>query len=43
MHRVLAAIIVLIIVFGAAVAGVTPIIMAIFAIVVTLGIVALFG
>ena len=40
---VLAAIIVLIIVFGAAVAGVTPIIMAIFAIVVTLGIVGLFG
>ena len=40
---VLAAIIVLIVVFGAAVAGVTPIIMAIFAIVVTLGIVGLFG
>jgi putative drug exporter of the RND superfamily len=40
---VLAAIIVLVIVFGALVAGVTPIIMAIFAIVLTLGIVGLFG
>ena len=40
---ILAAIIVLIVVFGAVVAGVTPIVMAIFAIVVTLGIVGLFG
>ena len=40
---IIAAIIVLIIVFGAAVAGVTPIIMGIFAIAVTLGIVGLFG
>nr|MBA3690594.1 MMPL family transporter [Actinomycetota bacterium] len=40
---VLAAIIVLVIVFGALVAGVTPIVMGIFAIVVTLGIVGLFG
>jgi RND superfamily putative drug exporter len=40
---VLAAIIVLIVVFGAAVAGVTPIVMGIFSIVVTLGIVGLFG
>ena len=40
---ILAAIIVLVIVFGAVVAGVTPIIMAIFAIVLTLGIVGLFG
>jgi RND superfamily putative drug exporter len=40
---VLAAIIVLVIVFGALVAGVTPIIMGIFAIVLTLGIVGLFG
>jgi RND superfamily putative drug exporter len=40
---ILAAIIVLIIVFGAVVAGVTPIVMAIFAIVVTLGIVGMFG
>jgi RND superfamily putative drug exporter len=40
---ILAAIIVLVIVFGALVAGVTPIIMAIFAISVTLGIVGLLG
>src|SRR5215204_6944619 len=40
---VVAAIIVLIVVFGALIAGVTPIIMAIFAISVTLGIVALIG
>jgi RND superfamily putative drug exporter len=40
---ILAAIIVLIIVFGAVVAGVTPIVMGIFAIAVTLGIVGLFG
>ncbi|MDP9327915.1 MAG: MMPL family transporter, partial [Actinomycetota bacterium] len=40
---VLAAIIVLVIVFGALVAGVTPIVMGIFAIVLTLGIVGLFG
>ena len=40
---VIAAIVVLIIVFGAAVAGITPIVMGIFAIVVTLGIVGLFG
>ena len=40
---VLAAIVVLIIVFGSIVAGVTPIIMGIFAILVTLGIVGLFG
>jgi putative drug exporter of the RND superfamily len=40
---VLAAIIVLIIVFGAVVAGLTPIVMGIFSIIVTLGIVALFG
>ena len=40
---ILAAIIVLIIVFSAVVAGVTPIIMGIFAIVVTVGIVGLFG
>ncbi len=40
---VLAAIIVLIFVFGAVVAGLTPIVMGIFAIVVTLGVVGLFG
>ena len=40
---VLAAIIVLIVVFGAILAGVTPIVMGIFSIVVTLGIVGLFG
>jgi RND superfamily putative drug exporter len=40
---ILAAIVVLVIVFGALVAGVTPIIMAIFAISLTLGIVGLFG
>ena len=40
---VLAAIIVLIIVFGAVVAGLTPIVMGIFSIAVTLGIVGLFG
>ncbi len=40
---VLAAIIVLIIVFGAVVAGLTPIVMGIFSIIVTLGIVGLFG
>ena len=40
---VVAAIIVLIVVFGALIAGVTPIIMAVFAISVTLGIVALIG
>ena len=40
---VVAAIIVLIVVFGALIAGVTPIIMAIFAISVTLGIVAVIG
>ena len=40
---VLAAIIVLIIVFGAVVAGITPIVMGIFAILVTLGIVGLIG
>jgi RND superfamily putative drug exporter len=40
---ILAAIIVLIIVFGAVIAGLTPIVMAIFSIVVTLGIVGLFG
>ena len=40
---VLAAIIVLVVVFGAIVAGLTPIVMGIFAIVVTLGIVGLFG
>ena len=40
---VMAAIIVLIVVFGAAVAGVTPIVMGIFAIMVTLGVVGLFG
>jgi len=40
---VLAAIIVLIIVFGAVVAGVTPIVMGIFSIAVTLGVVGLFG
>jgi putative drug exporter of the RND superfamily len=40
---VLAAIIVLIVVFGALVAGLTPIVMGIFAIVVTLGVVGLFG
>ncbi|HWC70824.1 MAG TPA: MMPL family transporter [Actinomycetota bacterium] len=40
---VLAAIIVLIVVFGAVVAGVTPIVMGIFSIAVTLGIVGLFG
>ena len=40
---VLAAIVVLIVVFGAAVAGLTPIVMGIFAIVVTLGVVGLFG
>ena len=40
---VLAAIIVLILVFGAAVAGVTPIVMGIFAIMVTLGVVGLLG
>jgi RND superfamily putative drug exporter len=40
---VLAAIIVLIIVFGAVVAGLTPIVMGIFSIAVTLGVVGLFG
>jgi RND superfamily putative drug exporter len=40
---VLAAIIVLIVVFGAVVAGLTPIVMGIFAIAVTLGIVGFFG
>jgi len=40
---ILAAIIVLIVVFGAVVAGVTPIVMGIFSIVVTLGIVGIFG
>jgi RND superfamily putative drug exporter len=40
---ILAAIIVLIVVFGSAVAGVTPIVMAIFAIIVTLGVVGMFG
>ncbi|MEP6476252.1 MAG: MMPL family transporter [Actinomycetota bacterium] len=40
---ILAAIIVLVIVFGALVAGVTPIVMGIFSIVVTLGVVGLFG
>jgi RND superfamily putative drug exporter len=40
---ILAAIIVLIVVFGAVVAGLTPIVMGIFAIAVTLGIVGLFG
>ncbi len=40
---VIVALIVLVIVFGAIVAGVTPIVMGIFAIVVTLGIVALIG
>jgi RND superfamily putative drug exporter len=40
---ILAAIIVLIVVFGAIVAGVTPIIMGIFSIIVTLGVVGLFG
>ena len=40
---ILAAIIVLIVVFGSVVAGVTPIVMGIFAIAVTLGIVGLFG
>ena len=40
---VLAAVVVLIIVFGAILAGVTPIVMGIFSIVVTLGIVGLFG
>ena len=39
----LAAIIVLIVVFGAVVAGLTPIVMGIFAIAVTLGVVGLFG
>ncbi len=40
---ILAAIIVLVIVFGAVVAGVTPIVMGIFSIIVTLGVVGLFG
>ncbi|MGZ8629369.1 MAG: MMPL family transporter [Actinomycetota bacterium] len=40
---VLAAIIVLIVVFGAIVAGITPIVMGIFAIAVTLGVVGMFG
>ena len=39
----LAAIIVLIVVFGAVVAGLTPIVVGIFAIAVTLGVVGLFG
>jgi RND superfamily putative drug exporter len=40
---IVAALIVLVVVFGALVAGVTPIVMGVFAIVVTLGVIGLFG